>query len=359
MSIFAAELQGKRNCEEISEDELTSRVFGVLDIIDRKILRSVLNYCNIQITEDDAKKLKIDFWQEYHAVSEKKGVEPDIILTLNKKLLVYIECKLESRGNASQLEEEYRIGKECGSNKFHLVYLTNTLTTPLEVNEAEKKLKLETETIRWVNWIKIYEILDREKSSIRAETTERKLLEDLINLLEEMNMAPFQKYMEEYKKQIGKGRGDIVKAYEMLRKFLRDDLRKSLKEKYSNEYIVSDPHYGDLSDRLSWIDFTPKKWAEKGMYFYIRFSHDTFEWEIWFGVRRKPCREKIRNFLAEKKLKNYILNDKELSRDGVVSYHITSAPNFDDAKSLINTIHEKIEQFINVMTSVMENYKGN
>ena len=88
MGIFEYEIQKRRYSKKVCEDELTSRVFGILEIAGKDILSKWLKIDGIS---------NIEYWPKF------EGVEPEILLYDSKDNAIFIENKYEDEGSVGQL----------------------------------------------------------------------------------------------------------------------------------------------------------------------------------------------------------------------------------------------------------------
>ena len=190
MGIFEAEVRGCTG----EEDILTSRVFGILEILDRtKFLLPILKQCEINLEQDSKpENLSFSYW-------EKMGKRtPDVILK-DKSTLIFIECKLGSPLDIHQLTEEYEDGMKARKD-FWLIAVTRDWVEPLQIQKAKeilmkRKNGVKEPHIHWVNWQKIYAILHSNTKS--GDQAEKKLISDLLSLLEVKGLSTFVQFPKE------------------------------------------------------------------------------------------------------------------------------------------------------------------
>jgi len=188
MSLFEAEIKGKVG---LVEDSLTSKAFGVLDIVDRKqILKPFLTKIGIELTDDDVQNLQIKLW-------EWQGkTEPDVIIEGSGKL-IYVEAKLGSPLGEEQVLNEYRDG--VGKNRdFHLIAITRDPLQPQCIDEARYVLSQEFDevNIHWTRWHDLHSLLKKGHENL-SENAERKIVGELINLFESQGLRAFDGFGEE------------------------------------------------------------------------------------------------------------------------------------------------------------------
>ncbi len=182
MSIYEAEI--RRGI--FHEDFLTSKVFGIFNIVNKKILLyNFLRFLGINVPQKDCDRLKITFWR-----LEGKRV-PDVIIS-NDRILLYIEAKLHSISE-QQLIEEYKDGV-LKSHKFKLIVITPDIVLPEEIKKVFMNLKATRKivNIQWLSWRKLNKFLKKEASRVDYNDTERKLLKETVRLLDGLGFGEFK-----------------------------------------------------------------------------------------------------------------------------------------------------------------------
>ena len=216
-----AELHGKisrtgTNCSDRMEDLLTSHVFGNLRYIsDDKGLNQILG---IAINKEGhyLKLLGIGEWKYYFWPSFKRS-EPDVYLE-NNKYKVIIEVKLHS-GKSGAYESEDRTGEEDGEYIYRdqlarewmdlmekdqsktpvLIYLTKDYLLPVDAfkqswNELSESKEKFDQSIYYLSWSQIHfhlhKILEKKTDYTKYE---RRVLEDILQILERRNLRRFLK----------------------------------------------------------------------------------------------------------------------------------------------------------------------
>jgi hypothetical protein len=208
MGIFKAELRGHTG----KEDVLTSRVFGTLEILDRsKFLLPILQQCGVQLLQETVpESFTFNYWREMGKRT------PDVILEDNRNL-IFFENKLNDSLHVDQLVEEYEDGIGCHKN-FRLIAVTSDWIEPSEViqkaRESLRKKLGEEPQLQWINWQKIYAIL-RSNANNGNQTTEEKLINDLLSLLEAKGLSTF---VQSPKEQLD----NIFELWPQLPSFLED-----------------------------------------------------------------------------------------------------------------------------------------
>lgn len=188
MGIFEAEVRGCTG----EEDILTSRVFGILEILDRtKFLLPILKQCEINLEQDSKpENLSFSYWEKMTKRT------PDVILK-DKSTLIFIECKLGSPLDIHQLTEEYEDGMKARKD-FWLIAVTSDWTEPSQIQQAKESLTKKSgkePQLQWINWQKIYAIL--RSNAKNGSQTEKKLISDLLSLLKVKGLSTFVQFPKE------------------------------------------------------------------------------------------------------------------------------------------------------------------
>lgn len=175
MSIFEAEVRHRTG----EEDQLTSKVFGSLSILDKRVvLVPFLEALGLSLTESEIPTLTVSLWKMYG------DVEPDVIIESTEQM-AFIEVKLDSPVSHDQLEKEYRRGMKS-KKPFSLFLLNKDFRLPPAVMEAKEHLSKDFPDVKinWVRWQQIYPILIELKSRDALDPVSRSLLSEVLRLLE-------------------------------------------------------------------------------------------------------------------------------------------------------------------------------
>lgn len=189
MGIFAAEVK-KRTSEE---DILTSRVFGTLEILDRRqFLIPILEQCKVRIGEEiNPNQLVFSYWP---TIGE---TIPDVTIK-DKSILILVESKLGAPLDDGQLVKEYENGLKEQKNLW-LITVSSDYSEPTEVLDKAKNTLIQkgiTEPrIHWINWQEIYTLL--HKNAKIGNDTEQKLVNDLLSLLKTKGLSVFAQFERE------------------------------------------------------------------------------------------------------------------------------------------------------------------
>ena len=314
-SIFEAEIRGK----EKDEDKLTSRVFGIFNIVDKPlVLGKILEKIGIKIPKKEIENAQIQLWEKHGECI------PDAVIK-TKSNLIFIESKLDSPLSLEQLKTEYKEGiKE--SDSFYLLCITKHFDVPQEIESLREELK--TDRIFWTNWQNLYTYLLPIERSIDMDKTSKALIKELRSFFEAKRLRGFSGFNEvDYKK--------ITSTYENFENF-SNEMSIFIQELASqlNRYDIELKRTGmttfdrdgrgtRLDDPEEWITsyysfaFGKKEWPFERFwrdnYLFVRFYLD--EPMIWVGYRLRPCDQlSHRKLLADKKdeILNYLKDNKDI-----------------------------------------------
>ena len=174
MSIFEAEVRHRTGDEDI----LTSRVWGILSIVDKHtVLAPFLASLGLLLAEKEIPSLSVSLWKVYG------DTEPDVTIESSTQL-IFIEAKLGSSASCEQLEREYTHGRKA-KEKFSLFLLTKDFSEPEAVKEALGQLSphFPDAKITWIRWQQIYAILKEITQREEVDTISRNLVSNLLSLL--------------------------------------------------------------------------------------------------------------------------------------------------------------------------------
>ena len=199
MAIFEAERRHKTT----SEDQLTSRIFGALSILDTssvlspflvklvtasqgalaKEMRSLLAL----LSDTQTNTPHIELWARFGQRC------PDVCISIGR-YLVLIEVKESTKATADQITEQYCAVKRMSPGHEPIYYLlSNDDRDSLAVDAAKARLKNDGRKLFLVRWSEVWEWLDgiSRAKAIRGTTDER-LVADLVRLLEVRQMKQFK-----------------------------------------------------------------------------------------------------------------------------------------------------------------------
>lgn len=202
MAIFEAEHRHKT----APEDQLTSRIFGALAIMDKhNVLFEFLlkladgqdnqlrNLRNSLISLVDKDNLNIELWAYFGERYHGEGY-PDVYIEGIPNYLMVIEVKENTKATSDQIINQFRSArKECRENQKEIAYflLTKDEESPQDViREAENRLKRYDARIFWIQWTQVWKWLTeiRDEKTQLLKGANEGLLTDLIQLLGDKGM---------------------------------------------------------------------------------------------------------------------------------------------------------------------------
>jgi hypothetical protein len=186
--MYQAELRGKLSVNnEEKEDILTSNVFSFFKYSNREVfLARFLGLLQIQVTKQEAKKARFEFWPHY-----EDNTEPDVIVYIGPYYLLF-EAKFfsdfgkETEVLESQIKRELKQGLQEAKNQnkeFLYIPITANYVRPKSIlAEAPKNYQ---KYCRWVNWQKVARLLYsiQNDKSVRLTMREKEFADDLYQLL--------------------------------------------------------------------------------------------------------------------------------------------------------------------------------
>jgi len=313
-SIYAAEISG-RGVE--NEDQLTSRVFGALEILPKE---SVLLPFVKQLASDQNTGKAADY-PELSKIAEMQDKDvahatielwkhipnrcPDVCIT-TPSIFIVIEVKQNSAPYMAQLVNQYRQAYEkAKSNKNKtLAYflLTKHSQEPPEVEEEVKKseeelklkYKLQDARIYWRSWFKVPRWLEEITNTKHLEEVPAKLIRATITLLEEYENMREPRIKECFDKSLSESLEKLEKLTTEIRLTFRR-VNEKIPE-YGFEELARYPQ----SNRREWFNYNDEKpkdcWIPKSFEFYYKHENWREVKEAWTDPSLYISFELIKNF---------------------------------------------------------------
>lgn len=345
MGIFKFEYVKRSSSKKVCEDELTSRVFGILDIAGENIIQRWLGI---------DKCTKIDFWPKY------PGVDPDLIIydITGKKYI--IECKLCDYGSVDQLKREYRLAHDTLDGEF--IFITANITRPDILVLAEKEFGLPEGAMHWTTWTNLHTIIsDALKNDKTIDPVKKELLIHCKEFLGWLKMGYnlgelMERYKVIYQEKWLETVSDKFKNFMLELKYSLEN--KTSSEKKYKHIRVASRIKSDLF-KHTWIGLhsIDIEKIDSDLYYFIYFDIEDYDWSIILAGTGKSLREKIKEFLEKQKIPDFTL-DENLSGGDNIGYRIVSSkPNFKRPDELKKEIVEKSLEFINEMNQILMKHK--
>jgi len=159
--------------------------------------------------------------------------------------------------------------------------------------------------------------------------------------MEEMDMASFQEYIDEYKTQLKKGY--IQKAYRRLIEYIME-LRLYLNNEYP-EYSVSGSIYYGYMD-MTYFSFTPESLKRRNLKIAIVFNYDAFRFEVWLGGYNKRVQKEYWELINGSNWNKYHIVPTTNGVDSIIEKVLDDNPDFSDLDTLTKQIESGTLSFI-------------
>ena len=159
---------------------------------------------------------------------------------------------------------------------------------------------------------------------------------------EELNMKSFNKYVNEYRKQMEKG--DIKEAYKGLMEYIMC-LRTHFNKKYP-DYFVSGSIYQGYMD-MTYFSFIPESLKSRKLKIALVFIHDTCRFEVWLAGCNKQIQTKYWKLFKESNRNKYHIPSTTKGVDSIMEHILADNPDFSDLDALTKQIETGTMKFIN------------
>jgi hypothetical protein len=157
----------------------------------------------------------------------------------------------------------------------------------------------------------------------------------------EIMMESFQETVDEYRKQMEKGK--IQVAYKGLMEYIMG-LRTHLKTKYP-DYSVSGSIYFGYMD-MTYFSFFPESLKQRGLKVAIVFIHQTCRFEIWLAGYNKQVQAQYWKLFKTSGWNKYQIISTIEGADSIIEYRLTENPDFNDLDALTKQIEDAALRFI-------------
>ncbi|WP_424356745.1 DUF7000 family protein [Methanocella sp. MCL-LM] len=153
--------------------------------------------------------------------------------------------------------------------------------------------------------------------------------------------SPFKEYMQEYKRQMGKG--DIREAYRGLMEYIMA-LRSHFAEKYPAYSVPGNIYYGYMD--MTYFSIVPESFKSSKLKVAIVFLHDTCRFEVWLAGSNRQVQAQYWKLFKESGWKKYRIPAMGKGVDSIVEHTLAENPDFGDLESLTRQIEAKTLRFI-------------
>jgi len=160
--------------------------------------------------------------------------------------------------------------------------------------------------------------------------------------MKERKMESFQKFINEYRKQLEKGA--IQEAYRGLMEYIMS-LRTHFMKKYP-DYVESGSIYYGYMD-MTYFSVFPKSIRDRKLKVPIVFLHEAFRFEVWLSGVNRQVQEKYWKLIKESDWNKYKLVPQEgKGVDSIVEHTLVDNPDFNDLDALTEQIEKGTLKFI-------------
>jgi hypothetical protein len=159
--------------------------------------------------------------------------------------------------------------------------------------------------------------------------------------MEDLDMETFHEYIDEYRKQLGKGY--IREAYKGLMGYITD-LKLHFKNKYPDFFVSGSVQYGYMD--YTYFYFFPKSLKKRNLKIVILFIHDTFTFEAWLAGYNKNVQTKYWKLFKESNWKKYNVAPTAKGVDYILNCTLVKNADFGDLDKLTKKIEKETLSFI-------------
>ncbi len=161
-------------------------------------------------------------------------------------------------------------------------------------------------------------------------------------------MDSLNNHMREYKIQLSKGQ--IQKAYKGIMTFM-SGLSTYLKNSYP-DYTNSSLYFGYMD--MTYFAFTPTDLKIKKLKIAIVYLHEKGIFEVWLAGNNRKIQAEYINFMSCKNIGKYKLSQFLPGVDSIIESIIVEKPDFDHPEELKKQIEMKMIEFVNDITSILD-----
>lgn len=296
MSIFEAEI---RKGIPVSEDSLTSKVFGTLRIVENGVLERLLAGV-FGIERNLLQDFDLKLWEKYRTRKPDERIakewrEPDVSITnRNRGLGVFVEAKKDRELNVTQLIDEYLICSQWFSRPYLLVVTCDYKDRHM-VPRIFRDADIPEDRIKHITWKDINRFL-ADSCDVLEDGLKKSLLTDVIRLLNDLGYRGVRGLEREKIESLG---DDLENVRDFLKEVevFADDLEEQLEgtdviflegtarkvyrdgtshdwssEKWTPSYIIYALGEEDWNNRSNYD-------LESGSYIYLAFFLD---WKYFY-----------------------------------------------------------------------------
>ena len=163
-------------------------------------------------------------------------------------------------------------------------------------------------------------------------------------------MESMPEYIEEYKKQLGKG--VIQRAYQGLMKFIMD-LRRHFSKNFP-DFAPGNIYHGYMD--MTYFPIFPKSLKIRKLKIAIVFNYDQFRFEAWFAGYNKQIQQKYWKLFKESDWNKYRMPATTKGFDSIIEYTLVDKPDFKNLDNLTKQIEKGTLNFISDIEYFLSKY---
>ncbi len=153
-------------------------------------------------------------------------------------------------------------------------------------------------------------------------------------------MESLQEYVNEYRKQLGKG--VIQRAYQGLMEYIMD-LRTQFNKKFP-DFAPGNVYHGYMD--MTYFPIFPKSLKDRKLKIAIVFIHDTIRFEVWLAGYNKQIQTKYWKLFKEGNWNKYRIPSTIKGVDSIIENTLVDNPDFSDLDTLTKQIVRGTLNFI-------------
>jgi hypothetical protein len=168
--------------------------------------------------------------------------------------------------------------------------------------------------------------------------------------MEESNIKSFHENINDYKKQLEKGK--IQKAYRGLMEYF-NALRLYFQKKYPDYFVSGSVYYGYMD--MTYFSFFPKSLKHRKLKVAIVFIHEAFRFEVWLVGYNRTIQKKYWELFTLSNWTKYHIATPAKGVDAILDHIIIKNPDFSDLDILTKQIEsgtlkfaKDIENFLSI-----------
>jgi hypothetical protein len=163
-------------------------------------------------------------------------------------------------------------------------------------------------------------------------------------------MNEFHESMQEYKKQLQKGK--IQKAYLGLMEYF-NSLRSHFQKNYPDHFVMGSVYFGYMD--MTYFAIAPKPLRQRKLKIAIVFLHEIFRFEVWLVGNNRAIQKQYYKLFTDKKWDKYQITTPAPGVDAVLEQILIDNPDFSDSDALTRTIEKGTLDFTKNVTTYLSN----